>query len=185
MGINTNDDALSGQASYVPALPTCNRRSLHSSVHFSSPWTMQCSSPPPLSSSHFQKGNISSHFQKGNHSCFVQIPNTIVCNFLLCTKMHHLDMILFRSNINHSYSPSGICLSGTQLLQSPFRTEFSMGSRLRRYRRSLRRHRRFLRSYRRSLRRCRDPWGNRRPRGRRRDSLNNIASRNICCCATR
>ena len=60
--------------------------------------------------------------------------------------------------------PSGIFLPGTDLLQSPFRTEFSIGSRswryrrsLRRHRRSLRRHRRFLRSYRRSLRRCRDP----------------------------
>ena len=39
--------------------------------------------------------------------------------------------------------PSGIFLPGTELLQSPFRTEFSMGSRSRRYRRS--------------LRRCRDP----------------------------
>ena len=59
-------------------------------------------------------------------------------------------------------NPSGICLPGTDLLQSPFRTELSMGSRSRRYRRSLWRHRRFLRSYRRSLRRCRDPWGDRR-----------------------
>ena len=58
--------------------------------------------------------------------------------------------------------PSGIFLPGTELLQSPFRMEFSMGSRSRPYRRSLRRHRRFLRSYRRSLRRCRDPWGDRR-----------------------
>ena len=58
--------------------------------------------------------------------------------------------------------PSGIFLPGTELLQSPFRTEFSKGSRSRRYRRSLRRHRRFLLSYRRSLRRCRDPWGDRR-----------------------
>ena len=39
--------------------------------------------------------------------------------------------------------PSGICLPRTELLQSPFRTEFIMGSRSRRYRRSLRRHRRF------------------------------------------
>ena len=49
--------------------------------------------------------------------------------------------------------PSGIFLPGTELLQSPFRTEFSMESRSRRYRRSLRCHRRFRRSYRRSLRR--------------------------------
>ena len=48
--------------------------------------------------------------------------------------------------------PSGIFLPGAELLQSPFRTEFSMGSRSRRYRRSLRRHRRFLRNYRRFLR---------------------------------
>ena len=61
-------------------------------------------------------------------------------------------------------NPSGISLPGTELLQSPFRTEFSMGSRSRQYWRSLRRHRRFLssycqfmRSYRRSLLRCRDP----------------------------
>ena len=62
--------------------------------------------------------------------------------------------------------PSGIFLPGTELLQSPFRTEFSMGSRSQRYRRSLQCHRwflrsyrLFLRSYRRSLWRCRDPWG--------------------------
>ena len=48
---------------------------------------------------------------------------------------------------------------GTELLQSPFRTEFSMGSLSRRYRQSLRCYRRFLQNYRRSLRRqaCRDP----------------------------
>ena len=60
------------------------------------------------------------------------------------------------------HTPSGICLPGTELLQSPFMTEFSMGSRLRRYRRSLRHHRRFLQNYRQSLRRCCDPWGDRR-----------------------
>ena len=27
--------------------------------------------------------------KKGIRSCFVPIPNTIVHNFLLCTKMHH------------------------------------------------------------------------------------------------
>ena len=71
-------------------------------------------------------------------------------------------------------SPSGIFLPGTELLQSPFSTEFTMGSRSWWYRRSLRRHRRFLRSYRRflrsyrrSLRHCRDPWGYLWPRGRR------------------
>ena len=52
-----------------------------------------------------------------------------------------------------AHHPSGIFLPGTELLQSPFRMEFTMGSRLRRYRRSLRRHRWFQRSYRRSLRR--------------------------------
>ena len=67
--------------------------------------------------------------------------------------------------------PSGIFVPGTELLQSPFRTEFRMGSRSRWYRRSLRRHRWFLRSYRRSLRHCRDPWGYRRPPMRRRRSL--------------
>ena len=36
--------------------------------------------------------------------------------------------------------PSGICLPGTELLQSSFRMEFSMGSCSRQYRRSLRRH---------------------------------------------
>ena len=40
---------------------------------------------------------------------------------------------------------SGICLPGTELLQSPFRTEFSMGSRSWRYRRSLRHYRQSLR----------------------------------------
>ena len=41
--------------------------------------------------------------EKGIHSCFLPIPNTIVRNFLLCTKMHHLNMTLFRSNMNSSY----------------------------------------------------------------------------------
>ena len=72
--------------------------------------------------------------------------------------------------------PSGICFPGTELLQSPFRTEFSMRSRSLQYRRSLRHHHRFLQSYRRSLWRCRDPWGDRRPPMLRRrllsDSLN-------------
>ena len=39
--------------------------------------------------------------KKGICSCFV--PITIVHNFLLWTKMHHLDMILFCSNMNRSY----------------------------------------------------------------------------------
>ena len=47
--------------------------------------------------------------------------------------------------------PFGNCLPGTELLQSPFKTDFSMGSLSRRCRRSMRRHRRFLRSYRQSL----------------------------------
>ena len=34
---------------------------------------------------------------------FFPIPNTIIRNFLLCTKMHHLDMILFCSNMNRSF----------------------------------------------------------------------------------
>ena len=51
----------------------------------------------------------------------------------------------------HFWTPSGIFLPGTELLQSPFRTEFSMGSCSRWYRRSLRRRRPFLRSYCRSL----------------------------------
>ena len=59
--------------------------------------------------------------------------------------------------------PLRICLPGIELLQSPFRPEFSMGSLSRRYRRFLRRHRRFLRSYRRSLLCRRAPWGDRRP----------------------
>ena len=77
-------------------------------------------------------------------------------------------MCLFGHTVDHSR----ICLPGTELLQSPFRTEFSMGSRSWRYRQSLRHHRRFLRSYRdpcgivaitasllRSLQSCRDPCG--------------------------
>ena len=60
-----------------------------------------------------------------------------------------LGQIKFRS------APSGICLPETELLQSSFKTEFSMGSLSWRYRRSLQRHRRFLRSYRRSLPRYR------------------------------
>ena len=69
--------------------------------------------------------------------------------------------VIFRSY--ESCYPSGICLPVTELLQSPFRTEFSMGSRSRWYRRSLRRHRRFLQSYHWSLLRCHDPWGDRWP----------------------
>ena len=42
--------------------------------------------------------------KKEIHFCFVPIHNTIVHNFLLCIKMHHLDMILFCSNMNCSYS---------------------------------------------------------------------------------
>ena len=44
--------------------------------------------------------NIRGHGCKRNSFCFVPIPipNTIVHNFLLCTKIHHLDMILFCSN---------------------------------------------------------------------------------------
>ena len=70
--------------------------------------------------------------------------------------------------------PTGIFLPGTELLQSQFRTEFSMGSCSQRYRRFLRRHRRFLRSCRRFLRSCRRSrrrFRDRRPRGRRRRSL--------------
>ena len=49
--------------------------------------------------------NICWHVAKnGICSCFVPVLNTIVHNFLLCTKLHHLDMILFRSNMNLSYS---------------------------------------------------------------------------------
>ena len=51
-----------------------------------------------------------------------------------------------------SEAPFGICLPGTELLQSPFWKEFSMGSLLRQYRRSLRHYRQFLRSYCQSLR---------------------------------
>ena len=70
----------------------------------------------------------------------------------------------------HGVHPSGIFIPGTELLQSPFRTEFIMGSRSRRYRRFLRRHRQFVRSCRRFLRSCRRSlWRlcDRRPRGRR------------------
>ena len=55
--------------------------------------------------------------------------------------------------------PFGNCHPRTELLQTPVRTEFSMGSLSRRYRRSLQGHRQFLRSYCRSLRHCRDPCG--------------------------
>ena len=79
-----------------------------------------------------------------------------------------------RSHLSGPSCRSGIFLPGTELLQSPFRTKFSMGSRSRRYRRSLRLNRWFLRSYHhRSLRRCRDPWGDRRSPIRRRRSLRN------------
>ena len=71
--------------------------------------------------------------------------------------------------------PLRICLPGTELLQSPFRSEFSMGSLLRRYRWSLRRHRWFLRRYRRSLLCCHAPWGDRRsPMGRCRSFRNSL-----------
>ena len=55
-----------------------------------------------------------------------------------------------------SSDPFRNCLPGTELLQSPFRTEFSMGLLSWRYQWYLRHHRRFLRSYRRSLRRLAD-----------------------------
>ena len=55
--------------------------------------------------------------------------------------------------VNPLSAPFGNCLPGTELVQSPFRTEFSMGSLSRWYRRSLRRQCQFLWRYRRSLRR--------------------------------
>ena len=75
--------------------------------------------------------------------------------------------------------PFGNCLPGTELLQSSFRIEFSMGSLTRQHWWCLRRHRQ-------SLRHCRDPWGDRRTRGHRllRHSLNvvkhNKTSWNTC-----
>ena len=87
------------------------------------------------------------------------------------------DAMLWNSKCNASKFPSGTFLPLTELLQSPFRTEFSMGSQ------SLWRHRLFLRSSRRSLWCCRDLWGDRRSSMRRhwslRDSLNIIKHLNI------
>ena len=57
-------------------------------------------------------------------------------------------------------APFGNCLPGTELLQSPYRTEFSMGSLSPRYRRS--------------LRRCCDPWADRRSPMDRCRSLRNL-----------
>ena len=62
-------------------------------------------------------------------------------------------------------APFGIWLQGTELLQSPFRMEFRMGS--------FSRHCRSLRCYRRSLRHCRDPWGDHWPCSRRCRLLHN------------
>ena len=53
---------------------------------------------------HSEHRTALSHFQKGIRSCFVPIPNTIVRNFMVSTKMYHLNTILFRSNMNCSYS---------------------------------------------------------------------------------
>ena len=65
--------------------------------------------------------------------------------------------IFFCSNLlDQTWISSGICLPGTELRQSPFRMEFSMGSRSWQYRRSLWHHRWFLRHHRRSLRLSRD-----------------------------
>ena len=78
----------------------------------------------------------------------------------------------------HTPLETGICLPGTELLQSPFRMEFALGSRSRQYRRSLRHHRKFLLSYHLSLWRCCDLWGDRRSLMRRcrslRDLLNSL-----------
>ena len=80
----------------------------------------------------------------------------------MCNRVtNHGDMSTFSKPVGAHTSPSGICLPGIELLQSTFRTELSMVSRLRWYWRSLWRHRQFMRSYRRSLRGCRDPWGDR------------------------
>ena len=65
-----------------------------------------------------------------------------------------LALCLPIANRVHNIGPFGICLPGTELLQSLFRMEFSMGSLSWRYRRSLRCLRRFLRSYRGSLWHC-------------------------------
>ena len=88
----------------------------------------------------------------------------------MCNRVtNHGDMSIFskpapKEEKTLTFDPFGNCLPITELLQSSFRTEFSMGSRSWCYRRSLRRHRQFLRSYRRSLRLCRDPLGDRRLR---------------------
>ena len=65
------------------------------------------------------------------------------------------DFGTYMYNLGAVIAPFGNCLPVTELLQSPFRTEFSMGSLSRRYRQSMRRHRRFLWSYRWSLGRYR------------------------------
>ena len=88
---------------------------------------------------------------------FFTLTDTIPPIFSVITKVWpHANRAVVTNNstviIEAVLIPSGICLPRTELLPSPFRTEFSMGSRSRRYRRSLRRHRRFLLSYRRFLR---------------------------------
>ena len=66
---------------------------------------------------------------------------------LYIVKLLNLELhIQILSSVLLLHSPSGICLPGTELLQSSFKTEFTMGSLSLRYRRSRRRHRRFLRS---------------------------------------
>ena len=67
----------------------------------------------------------------------------------MCNRVtNHGDMSTF-PNLPHSpfgnYLP--LKFPETELLQSPFRMEFSMGSLMRKYQRSLRHHCRFLRSY--------------------------------------
>ena len=67
----------------------------------------------------------------------------------LCTihyKLHH-------SGQEYFWIPFGNCLPGTELLQSPLRAEFSVGSLSWQYRWFLQSYRQSLRSYHRSLRR--------------------------------
>ena len=64
-----------------------------------------------------------------------------------CQLSFTVELMSFK---HHSWTPFGICLPGTELLQSPFKTEFSMemmGSLLWGHWWSLQHHRRFLRSY--------------------------------------
>ena len=98
---------------------------------------------------HFLLSPVACEHSRFNKPCKLHIE--YACRYSNISE--HTRIFFCISCITMCMPQFGNCLPLTELLQSPFRMEFSMGSLSRQYRRSLQCHRLFLRSYRRSLRR--------------------------------